>query len=419
MKNKILLFLMGLLLVACNQAELEPLGESQNQIENNNLISRSEKDAINLATSAASSLFSSDNRGELRKVSSLDQVIKGGISGRSSEALYYVVNFDDNLGFAIVPTDSTNQNVIAITDSGSLNPNDNISNPGLKLYLQATENYLASEISEDEKFSPFSASASVIEELQVAPRLKMILNQDYPENLYATNKYAGCGPVAMLLAMSFVKEPTQMTMTFTSTPHPTLYINWEELELHNAGLHEYGTEYGGRNCPASSNSHSQISYLCKEIGYRTNSIYGTGGTTTYPSELYSFIRDVMPNYSYTIYDTSMNCSILDAALWDGIVLIEGWDSTGRDGHYWLADGIHRYVYNNGTDIFGNPQYSEISTIYYHFNWGWGGACNGYFSPNVFNPNKGSIYDGDNNSSYHQYSVLRSGVAFYKYDNKYN
>lgn len=114
----------------------------------------------------------------------------------------------------------------------------------------------------------------------------------------------------------------------------------------------------------------------------------------------------------------MNCDVLDTELWDGIVLVEGWDAIGKDGHYWIADGIHRYVYNSGSDAFGNPIYGQISTIYYHFNWGWGGGCNGYFSPNVFNPNDGDIYDGNNNVASHNYSVLRSGVAFYKFDDKY-
>lgn len=119
----------------------------------------------------------------------------------------------------------------------------------------------------------------------------------------------------------------------------------------------------------------------------------------------------MPSNCYFPFENGIGKSDLDAILWDGIVIVEGWNSSNTDGHYWIVDGIHRYVYYNGTDVFGYPQYGQLSTVYYHFNWGWGGSCNGYFSLDVYDPNLGSIYDGSSNSSSHHYSIIKSGMGF--------
>lgn len=48
------------------------------------------------------------------------------------------------------------------------------------------------------------------------------------------------------------------------------------------------------------------------------------------------------------------------------------------GHSWVIDGA-RYLYNNNVFLL-------------HFNFGWGGKSNGYFSPSCLNPTKGIEYD---------------------------
>ena len=52
---------------------------------------------------------------------------------------------------------------------------------------------------------------------------------------------------------------------------------------------------------------------------------------------------------------------------------------------------------------------EIMQIYdsgvldlYHFNWGWDGDCNGYFSTNVFDTTGGTFYDTGSHN--HQYNL---------------
>jgi len=418
---KIFKFVIGIavvLMTGC-ASDMDNIGDNSTNQSNNNL--RSIEDAKELAINA-SSIFSTDSRSYTRKVST-DSQVKIGYSNnnRNSQPLYYVVNYDNGEGFAIIPSASNNDNVLAIVENGSYNPESDTINNGFALYMDAVEEYLETVNNDSYKVGPFSSKASNVEVLKVAPRVKMMPNQNYPENKYIPASFAsaGCGPVSLLMACSFIKQPESLYLTFYYSPYNQT-LDWDAMSMHNAGLSEYdhATQEVER-CPASSEAHEMISLFCREIFERTGSIATSGGpTSTYSSELYRVITEIIPNKYYQLHSTSLTCDDLDAALWDGIVLISGWNNDMSSGHLWVADGIHRYVYNNGTDAFGNPIYGEKSTIYYHFNWGWGGSCNGYFLPDVIDPNYASIYDGDNNTSTHHYSILKSGVAFYPDDDKY-
>lgn len=70
------------------------------------------------------------------------------------------------------------------------------------------------------------------------------------------------------------------------------------------------------------------------------------------------------------------------------------------GHAWLVDGFRtirttttdyiKYINSLTWEVIG--EYSFI-TNYNHFNWGWDGYCDGYFSSGVFDPSQGYQYDG--------------------------
>ena len=55
----------------------------------------------------------------------------------------------------------------------------------------------------------------------------------------------------------------------------------------------------------------------------------------------------------------------------------------------VAANINEYVLESIT---------EYDHYYYHFNWGWYGDCNGYFSKNVFDSQAATWYDGTSNNS---------------------
>lgn len=71
---------------------------------------------------------------------------------------------------------------------------------------------------------------------------------------------------------------------------------------------------------------------------------------------------------------------------------------GGGGHAWVCDGGRRDIwYNTFTLIDGTKE--EISgTLYFHYNWGYGGQDNGYFLSTIFNPSKGKNYDDPANGN---------------------
>ena len=60
----------------------------------------------------------------------------------------------------------------------------------------------------------------------------------------------------------------------------------------------------------------------------------------------------------------------------------------RVGHAWIMDGAMTiYVITKRKDDPSDAGKILSQTNYIHFNWGWGGTCNGYFLDGVFNTEK--------------------------------
>lgn len=55
----------------------------------------------------------------------------------SSSYGYYILNFEDNAGFAIVSADRRRNDLYAISDEGSLHLSDTLENAGLNWYLNS------------------------------------------------------------------------------------------------------------------------------------------------------------------------------------------------------------------------------------------------------------------------------------------
>lgn len=85
---------------------------------------------------------------------------------------------------------------------------------------------------------------------------------------------------------------------------------------------------------------------------------------------------------YLIADTTVA-----RALYDGkVVYMSGRDINSAGGHAWVIDNGH-FCWTNPENIGG-----EITNVFLHCNWGWGGTYNGYFSGAVFNVGSVSFND---------------------------
>ena len=96
------------------------------------------KEALVLAEDMVGTLDSCVTRASARNVKSIDN-IKRRVATRSNgnNSGYYLINYDDNQGFAIVSSYKCDNPVFAFSNEGNLNLSDTASNLGLAAYLNS------------------------------------------------------------------------------------------------------------------------------------------------------------------------------------------------------------------------------------------------------------------------------------------
>lgn len=205
----------------------------------------------------------------------------------------------------------------------------------------------------------------------VAPLLLVMWNQDDPYNMYCPedpdgpggHAYAGCVATAMSMIMYYYRYPEQgngshsyyapgygtQTANFGAT-----YYDWDQM-LNSIG----GTS--GECTPA-------VALLQYHCGVAVDMGYGADGSGAYSED----VPYAMKNYfKYAPSTQYLSRSSYSATAWEAMV-VEQLDAAkpiyyaGRN-----ADGGHAFVCD-GYQVTG-------STKTFHFNYGWGGADNGYYT----------------------------------------
>lgn len=163
---------------------------------------------------------------EIPEVESIDLHIVGDNPTRSQESgiPFYVVNFKEDGGFAILSGDDRLTPVYAFSNEGAINLNDTVTNYGLNFYM----NKVMPEIVADElivysdtlgsratSYDPTPAPNVVFDVLPMLDVEQRRWNQSYPYNRYcetANGERAkvGCGAVATALIMSYYGWPVDL-----------------------------------------------------------------------------------------------------------------------------------------------------------------------------------------------------------------
>lgn len=206
----------------------------------------------------------------------------------------------------------------------------------------------------------------------VAPLLQTNWDQPGPYNAMCPGgSVTGCVATAMAMVMKYHNWPAQGTgfHSYNSPTYGTLSANF--------GATTYNWAAMPNNVTSSNNAVATLMYHCGvsvEMQYspqfsgawviQANSP-GTDHNTEYALKNYFNYSTTMQglkraNYSDTQWINKMKAD-LDASR---PIIYDGFGSGG--GHCFVADG-----YDNND--------------FFHFNWGWGGAFNGYFNINSLNP----------------------------------
>ncbi len=299
---------------------------------------------------------------------------------KSGEA-YYVINYKNSAGFVLVAADKRLQPVLAFSDNGKFNVEKNLMPEGLidwtedlksnvdkirtknkeqdKVIQIAWERYSAGtdKYTQSVTSGGYPGSGGSNYEETKGPMISTIWNQDNGYNFFCPvasggpcNKaYTGCVATAMAQVMKY----------------------------HNyASGFNFGIMPNQVSGSCSPNSGEQeVAALMKKAGQSVNMNWGASGSAAYTSNVPDALKNWFGYSSDATYIQLNPVGITqvenDIKYNNRVVIFRGESSFGN--HAWVGDGYKRFVYYDSST--GN-YYSYLP--YWHMNWGWGGASNGWF-----------------------------------------
>jgi len=282
---------------------------------------------------------------------------KGWIIVSNNDAVQpvYGYNFDQNFDRSRLSND---QGMLYVFDSynnlikESLRTNSTILNPGWDLSKAKLR------------------STSTITDVQ--PLISISWNQDKGWNLYCPadavgpdgHVYVGCVAVAMAQAMTVKKYPSKGVgiKTYVDAKYGRQTVNFDT----------YGAFNWANIVDGTNTSNADIASLLYQCAVTVEMMFGNDGSGAYVTS----VAPAMKSYfSYSKSVTALNrvetdaewISILNNELVNGRPVVYGGDAdNGKAGHAFNIDGV-------------------ASNGFYHLNWGWSGANNGYFSISNLKP----------------------------------
>lgn len=319
------------------------------------------------------------------------------------DTLLYIINYSRNSGFSVISAKNILKSpIIANSDYGYFNPNKTDSLPPAFLkYITMTKYGLVNnelmdtfhriDALPEEPYLPWDG-IDRFDTIIKQPLLYTKWDQKSPYNLYAPNKIAGCGPVAVGQTLAYFMLPLSFSYVDENTnSHYDITMHWPQIKSdcknNNGRLSLY-------NHPQSSH---EVAHLLRHIGIDVNANYSNKETGTDPDTILEWVRtntnlNVKEPVKYEFY--SIRNDIMDG----NIVFCSGYkDPFMYEGHGWLFDG-YIVIRKNGNHI----------GQYLHCNWGWGGLCDGYYQSNVFNLKNGPIFTDVTDTG------GTTGVGEYKY-----
>ena len=312
------------------------------------------------------------------------------VSGVQDDVYFYVFNNPEGGWVMVSGNDVTEDDVIAYSYEGSFKYDgapDNLKN-WLKKY-EAEIKFAVAQSAVQGQYSMTSglrkaAGVKKADKVDVETLVQSHWDQDTPYwNMCpmknSTRCLTGCVATAMAQVMRYWKWPVKGTgsKTYTDTPDSDGWGTGQTLTA-NFGEHTYLWD----SMPYETSSYTTttqknaVAQLMSDCGISVEMTYGTsseGGSGAYSEN----IPTALTNYfGYKSSAKYYSTSSPNNTTWKNRVYTEL--AAGRPVLY---DG---YSSNSGGHEFVCDGY-QASTGKYHFNWGWSGECDGYFSIGTLNP----------------------------------
>ncbi|MHC1707157.1 MAG: C10 family peptidase [Bacteroidales bacterium] len=297
---------------------------------------------------------------------------------------YYIVNFKDK-GYVLLSSDDQLTPVIGYSFETRYSPDNQP--PQLKYWMGEFEKEIVFHKENLTKATPEISSTwkrllsegpdqlQICKSKDVSPFLLSNWNQDkFYNELCPSDQggdgghvYVGCVATAMAQVMYYYRYPNQGFGVHSYT-HPVY-----GLQTANFGTTTYGWD-GMLN--ELSKANYPVALISYHAGVSINMDYGPDGSGAQTATAAQALKDYFRYANTTMYVQRMSYSL---SSWYNLMrtnldqkkplMYSGYPSGGGAGHCWNCDGYQ------GTD-------------YFHMNWGWGGASNGYYLITNLNPSAG-------------------------------
>lgn len=369
---------LSLLLWSCSNSSIE-----LSVVDSGNLDGacgiRSIEQVSNIATEAVAVFNSRETRvAHYKQISEIIPCYNNATTkSSSSQLVYYVVNFENNAGFVVVGASVSMPEIVVYSDSGNYN-GVRSQNEGLNIYMAEISQQLSSFSQEPLIDIPSPSHMEKKENTSTnvnEPLVQVSWHQESPFNWYCSSPFdsqvpVGCVAVAVAQIMTVYSYPSLISLTYDNDLSSSISLDWDEMVN-----------------PMHQNDHGSTCQYCiqnasllREIGERVGMSYGVGGSGAASSKVVSALSSF--GYKHSSYDDYSLSGVIASLCEGSPVYIRATD--GTSGHAWVVDGSKYICKNTKTYEVSSTILSElvadeyVEQWYLHFNYGWGGASDGYY-----------------------------------------
>ncbi len=295
----------------------------------------------------------------------------------------YIFNVNENEGFIIVSALNTMKPVLAYSFEGAFNPGN--MSPGQTAFIQyfADETMLALSgdivvkegvSAEWDRLLRYTPGTSFEKDVTVGPLVNAKWNQNWPYNAscpvdddcpdYSSDNhdhvYVGCVAIGMLQVMKYYNWPPSGEGSKT-------HLSWTNGGYGNITINFAQQTYNWYAMPNSlgGTENSEVAKICYHAGVAVSMWWGCDGSGSQTDKIVTALENYFKYSSdaqfieKSDYTDSNWKTVLRNQLNQNKPMVYGGTST-TVGHAWTCDG-----YQN--------------TDYFHMNWGWGGAGDGFYA----------------------------------------
>ncbi len=374
-------------------------------------------DAYRIAKEYATSLTNTTRSSNSRQIAYNDIHYVTTESTRATDALdtlYYIVNYENDNGFAIIPRNKLLPDVVVLTEQGNYNGEEtdnelfNILMNGAKSYASnSTMRFDTMTIIPQIPRPVYTDTITSCTTYNIRPKIATYWSQKSPYNTFCFDNDsicpAGCVAIALAQIMGYYCYPTQINLTYPNRDVNQQTLNWNIIN---------GRPY---HLPFDiCDDHLPMARLIREIGEQVDMDYNPDGS--YATDVKA--RQALSHFGYTRsaikdYNTA---DIINSLQADQLVYFSAADAIAGEGHAMIIDGFietstHTRIWE-GPGIWPIDQpypwvlITDNTTIerYVHCNFGWGGTANGWYVDGLIDTD--ICVELDENSSH--------PIAHYKY-----